>query len=118
MIFSRTRSTRLRTAQEQLELFERTLRGKQIDKEGPILPQVCEWLRTYTGQLTDVQKVGLKGLIRDAFSLSEEELFAALAGKTKEVVQYVSTLARDLEDELWKILPTNGFIGRYCKFTL
>lgn len=101
---------------EQLERFKFLLKQGPYDKDDPLFKRAMEWIRAFPGEITDGVREEVRGLIRDAFLLSDEELRRAALGEM-QAPGASTTDARKLEAELLSLIPKGGFYDRYVTYT-
>jgi len=76
------------------------------------------WIRNFPGNLAEDSRAEFKALICRAFDIEEAELLHAVAGGTETALGLNGhRSARAIEDELWALLPTSGFLARYADYT-
>jgi hypothetical protein len=103
------------TSAEQLIAFQGMLRAGTYERTSDLFTHALDWVRKFPGELTSQDKEDLQNDICLAFQISRNELQAELVGSGSATPSGPSP--REIEDSLWKLIPTHGFFARYCDYT-
>lgn len=91
----------------------RALEGRKIDRDSPIFKKALEWIDRWPQSVDSKLKQRLMEAFRQAFSLSEAQLFASLqGGQLPKLVPIESD-----EKQLRRALPKGGWLDTYAEFT-
>jgi hypothetical protein len=110
----------MRPVKEQLETFKRIFDGREFARTHPTFQAVLDFARTFPGKMSPEEIIELRSMICRTFTLEPEELDAHLAGttiRTRELNERQQLNAKQIEDELWSLLPLGGFLHRYAEYT-
>lgn len=112
----------MRSAQEQLETFKRLLEGRKFERDHQMFPAVVDFVRKLPEEVAQPERVSLRKIICETFSMSEDDLNAALAESSVLVEEdgEEGSSSKDPwadEKELDLLLPRNGYFRRYVEFT-
>jgi hypothetical protein len=103
------------SAQEQVDIIIRLLRGKTLSKDSPIWQRCLEWL------VSDALKSlgcnahrDLLEAICTSFQVTEQEIYSTITG-----VKPISRIVKQVDDEadLLAILPKGGWFEWYAEYT-
>ena len=97
---------------EQLAIFKEFLRDKLLNREHPLFDHAIKWVKTFPGGLSEKDKAELRGIICHTFDVTQEELVSILAGDIN--IDHGDTQdPKEVEAELWRLIPKGGFFERY-----
>lgn len=105
--------------------FVQFLSGSQFTVDSPVFAKAMEFvyiIKSHVSGLTQREIDDFRRAIQRCFQLSENDLELALAGDVenfKPSLEGLSSLdlAHHLEQDLWNLLPPNGYLRDYCEYT-
>lgn len=103
---------------DQVDTVIRLLKGKKLSRDSKPFPIAIQWAG-YQGDVDQGRKAHLLETICATFDITEQEIYATIAGRTLPAVGPGgnSLSVGDAESRLEASLPNTGWLGTYISFT-
>lgn len=99
--------------EDQVSVILRLLKGKKYNTiDSQIWRKALEWISNFPEELAGKYKVELMEGLKEAFSVTEAQIMAQLAGEPLP-----SPIIRSTEDVLDRIIPPKGWLRDYVEYT-